>query len=332
MSKISYIITDQNVTVNYDGQTHVISRNEKLADQLIQALREKRNEEIPNLVSAAKRVENFGKGNFVVKDGRVLINGETAPEVLSQKIIRFCDENLPYEPLLHFAENLLKNPSFRAVNELYQFLEKNDHPITDEGMLIAYKAVRQDWTDFHTGTFDNHPGQILEMPRNKVDEDSNSHCSHGFHVGNWRYCNDFHSGEGRMLEVEVNPADVVSIPNDLNEKIRVCKYKVLKEVDVENSSLLWKSDDKLEEKIFPQDAYCDQCDSLLDKDEPVCAKCYNEQYCPLCGEYKDEMDDVCYECDLQICSVCGRDRDIDAISDLCNNCSDLGFENKVDEF
>lgn len=302
-NRVSYIITDHNITVNYQGQTHIVSRSDALADRLIQAVRERRLEEIPNLVSAAKRIEDFGQGNFTVRDGEILINGQVAPEVLGKKIIRFSNEGLPHEPLVRFAENLLKNPSFRAVNELFQFLEKNDHPITENGCFIAYKKVCSDFLDGHTRTMDNSVGKVVELSRNLVDEDSTRTCSHGLHVANWDYAHNVYSaGDGAlMLEVEVNPADVVAVPVDYNQaKMRVCKYLVLGVVEQEHSdgtSLRITNDsvpceeEDTEEEI--EDEECDVCGS---------ADCYDrecEDYCASCGEldcYDLECEEECDEC------------------------------------
>jgi len=264
MSKINWLITDNNITVHYDGQTHIVPRTDALADKLISAMKEKRLDEIPNLVSAAKRVESFSKGNFLVKDGEVMVNGSPAPRVLSDKIVKFANEGLPYEPLLKFAERLQHNPSYRAVNELYQFLEKNDHPITENGHFIAYKKVKDDFKDVHSGTFDNSPGNIVQVPRNQVDEDCTRTCSNGLHAANFAYAMNFYGG-GKMLEVEVDPADVVAIPTDYDQaKMRVSRYKVLGVVDKEVSTPLrvvdstWRSNpNDLEDK----EEYCDACDT-----------------------------------------------------------------------
>ncbi|HEY5267913.1 MAG TPA: hypothetical protein VII94_02170 [Candidatus Saccharimonadales bacterium] len=232
VTKINWSITDQNVGVNYEGQTHIVSRTDVLADRLIKAIKENRLSEIPALVSAAKRIELFSDGNFSVKNGQVIINGIAVSQVLSNKIVKFSNEGLPYQPLVKFAENLQKNPSYRAVQELFQFLEKNDHPLTENGNFIAYKRVKGDFKDIHSGTFDNSVGITVEIPRNQVDEDSARTCSHGLHVANWTYAHtqfaSYDPSSDIMLEVEVNPADVVAIPTDYNQsKMRVCKYVVL---------------------------------------------------------------------------------------------------------
>lgn len=230
--RVSAIITDQNITVNYNGETHIVSRkgdlkSVALADALIQALKQRAYDKVPNLVSAAKRVENYGKGDFKVEGGTVLVRGRAIPSRLAKKILDFQEQGLPHEPLVKFAENLMNNPSYRAVNALFDFLEVNNQPITDTGCFIAYKKVKEDFKDCHTGTFDNSVGAVVSMPRNEVNEDPNQTCSSGLHVANWDYAHNFYPG-GVMLEVEVNPADVVAVPVDYNQaKMRTCKYTVM---------------------------------------------------------------------------------------------------------
>lgn len=241
MSKINWIITDHNITVNYNGITNIIARDSKLSEDLIAAIKEGRMEEIPELVSHAKRIEKMSEGEFVVEEGKIFIRDWEVPTVLGNKIVKFSEEGLPFKPLVKFAEKLRLNPSFRAVSELFQFLEKNDHPITENGNFIAYKRVKADFKDIYSGTFDNSPGNILEMPRNQVDEDPNITCSNGYHVASWHYAHtqfaSYDSKTDIMLEVEVNPMDVVAVPVDYdNSKIRVSRYKVLGVIDSENSN------------------------------------------------------------------------------------------------
>lgn len=278
MKKINWLVTDQNVTVNYDGKTYIVSRKETLANNLINALKNKKFDEIPELVSAAKRIEKQSNGQFTVVNGNVVINGVAASPVISNKILKFSNEGLPFEPLVKFADKIQKNPSFRAVNELFTFLEKNDHPITESGNFIAYKRVKEDFTDIYSGTFDNSVGNVVEIERNKVDEDPNRTCSHGLHVANWNYAHtQFSSSNSEsdiMLEVEVDPADVVAVPNDYNNsKMRVCKYIVLGVVDSENSSdvsLKYTNTDTVSETdccddVVCEDNGCEYCEEDADE-------------------------------------------------------------------
>ncbi len=227
MENFAWAITDNNVTVRFDNETHIIKRSDSLANQLIEAIKNKDFDKIPNLVSISKRLKNYSEGNFEIKNGEILINGQKIAPVVGKKILNFMNQGLPYLPLVKFAENLQKNPSFRSVTELFSFLERNDHPITENGNFIAYKKVRDNFLDCHSGTIDNSVGKVIEMPRNQVNDNPVVGCSTGLHVSSWNYANNFY-GEGILLEVEVNPEHVVSVPLDENfSKIRVCKYKVL---------------------------------------------------------------------------------------------------------
>ena len=56
---------------------------------------------------------------------------------------------------------------------------------------LAYKKIRNNWTDIHSGTFDNSIGAVCGMPRNMVDEDSSRTCSAGLHVCSYDYLAHF---------------------------------------------------------------------------------------------------------------------------------------------
>lgn len=317
-NKVAWLITDNNVTVNYEGQTHIVPRTDPLADRLIKAVKEKKLDQIPGLVSAAQRIEEFSKGQFVVRDGEILINGLPAPKVLGDKIVSFSNEGLPYEPLVKFAENLQKNPSFRAVNELFQFLEKNNHPFTENGCFIAYKRVRRDFKDIYTGTMDNSVGETPSMPRNMVNEDPTKTCSYGLHVANWHYAANLYSSvaDDIMLEVEVNPADVVAVPIDYDQaKMRVCKYKVLGVMNQAHSTD--KSLRVVDEVKFRADYsdidHCMECDCILSEGDTgdLCPDCIDgfhndREYCADCG---DELDSYSVEQGIEVCEECENERD-----------------------
>lgn len=331
--KINWIITDNNITVNWEGQTHIEKRGTGLADQIVEALREGRHDEIPNLIDASKRLPAMSQGLFTVKDGQVFVKGVAAPRVLGDKIVKFSKEFLPVEPLLKFAENLQSNPSFRAVQELYTFLEKNDHAITQDGNFIAYKRVRADFKDIHTGTFDNSPGQVCEMPRNQVNENPNETCSNGLHVANWDYAHTQYANltgdtSGHMLEVEVNPADVVSIPVDYNNsKMRVCKYRVIGVVTTPYTGPSLRRTDVAPVETRQTDGFSSANNDEKEPDEI--------DSCPECGAYQSIFDGVCEVCDYEVtdddsCQACGEvgcegecaDEDEDEDEDSCDYCGE----------
>lgn len=166
-----------------------------------------------------------------IQYGQVLLDGEPAHEFIGNRIVELKDAGYDVQPLVRFLERLSANPSRSVTDRLYQFLDHGKMPLTETGTFLTYKAIRSNWTDIHSGKFDNSVGQTVSIPRNKVDDDHNVPCSHGLHVCSWDYLPSFAHTAGRVVVCEVDPADVVAIPTDYNDtKMRVCRYKVIREV------------------------------------------------------------------------------------------------------
>lgn len=213
------------------GEPVVVSRSSARFDKVVELLRSNRGQEALEYSNCANAIQASTKGKFAVVDGVVQIRGEALPESLSNKLIEFVELGLPTEPLERFWDNLCLNPAESAKQDLFAYLEANRAPLTADGCFVAYKKVRDDWWDSHTGkTHENKPGMVVSMPRSKVDADRRNTCSAGLHVAAWDYASNF-SGT-RILEVKVNPRDVVAVPPDYSQqKMRVCEYKVLRQTD-----------------------------------------------------------------------------------------------------
>ena len=156
---------------------------------------------------------------------------------LTKRIVQKLEKNESVDGLMKFANLLADNPSPRAVTELFDFLVASDIEITDEGMVRCYKKIRKNYTDVHTGTFDNSVGKTVSMPRHMVDDDSKQTCSRGLHVCSRAYLKHF--GGERVVSVDVSPADFVSIPEDyysiddqgeVKAKARVSRYVVVADI------------------------------------------------------------------------------------------------------
>jgi hypothetical protein len=226
-----------------------------------------------------------------VKDGNLYVFDEPVHSTLATRVLSFLEAGLDCVHLFKFILKLNLNPSKRAVDELYTFLEHRALPITDNGNFLAYKAVREDYTDKYTGKFINTIDAVLEMPRNKVDDDKNIGCSYGFHAGTVEYAKDFMGREGHLMIVEINPADVVSIPTDCQfQKLRTCKYKVVGEYEID-----------LTDPLYASRFETDQDDDVdLWGDDEVCSDCLEESY----GN--------CDDCDCcEGCCNCSQDDDDD---------------------
>jgi len=251
----------------YEGKHFIFGPDHVNYKKLVECFQKEQYTDFWNLSSPAVAVKNFiGKG-LVVEGGAIYYDGEEVKNSLVDKIFKFMEEKLPSQPLIKFLENLMKNPSKDSRDELYDFLESGQFPLTDNGTFLAYKGLNSNYTDCHTGTIDNRPGATIpRLQRTEVDENRRNECSYGYHVGSYNFANGFQ--KGRLVMVEVNPADVVAVPQDYScQKCRVTFYQPVQDCQVEfNCALVEKNEGGTYGKYEDDDSFeaCNECGSDVD--------------------------------------------------------------------
>lgn len=253
MNKPPYIMRDNSITVFVDGQPHTVDSSHANFSSLRQAILDAQYDLIPSLVSMESHIKRMTFGAFDIYDGKLLHNGVELHGVVVEKLFAILKEGAKdAEPLLNFIDRLMDNPSANSVNELYNFLSYKSLPITPDGKFLAYKGVDNDFYSKsgnkdtvvvrgavgHHGTIYNGVGETIEVARRSVDDNKDNHCSFGLHVGSYDYANSWAGPNGRLLVVEVDPADAVSVPTDCSyQKLRVSKYLVLSDITAEREEI-----------------------------------------------------------------------------------------------
>ena len=239
MSHIPYVLSGDTLNVAIPGgKSYLVRRdNFEAFDELLTALRDDSAdvEAITNLLDVQKALSFAVDGfdDITVTDGAVLYKGEPIDNSLCTRIIEMTRQGFDAGPLVRFLSNLMLNPSSSSVRELYGFLGACQMPLTEDGHFIAYKIVKEDYTDIYTGKMDNSPGKRVWMLRNQVDDDRTRTCSRGLHACSKTYLPNYGSlgGSDRVVILKINPAHVVSVPTDYNNaKMRVSEYFVLGEL------------------------------------------------------------------------------------------------------
>jgi hypothetical protein len=229
----SYLIQGKNIVVVIDNKPYTITSTHIGYEKLKQAIKDNDWDTVKSVVDPAKEILSYGAGHVAVQGSKVFYKDRELVGVMTQRLIEMYQDGFPVEPLILFMENLMQNPSKRAVDELYKFLEKGNLPLTPDGHFLAYKKVRKDFLDIHSGTMDNSPGKVVEMERNAVDDNKDNTCSSGLHFCSKEYLDHFGGSDSRTVILKINPRDVVSIPADYNStKGRACRYEVLGELGV----------------------------------------------------------------------------------------------------
>ena len=246
MRKVPYNITEDSIVVVWNEKPYTIRKDNANFRALRSALFEGRYDEVEQYLDIKKAVENFVDGSVEVKDDNVYYHGHALHGVVVDKLLEMLRSGMKdSSPIVNFIKELMENPSSNSVDQLYTFLGYKSLPISPEGKVLGYKGVQSDfWSN--TGNADtivvqgqtnerhqiyNGVGETIEIQRRCVDDNKDNHCSHGLHIGSYDYANGWAGDNGKLLLVEFNPQDAVSVPTDCNfQKLRVSKYKVLADI------------------------------------------------------------------------------------------------------
>ena len=165
-----YLIQGSNIVVVIDNKPHTINKTHIAYQKVVDAIKSGDWDAVKDVIEPKKIVLNYGKGNVSIQGETLFWKGTELHSTLAMKMIDMLREGFPIEPMVNFMDNLYQNPSKRAVDELYGFLEKGNLPITPDGHFLAYKKVRENYLDVHSGTMDNSIGKVVEMERFNVDD------------------------------------------------------------------------------------------------------------------------------------------------------------------
>ena len=251
MANYPYIASEETATLLYEGKPYTLQSSHPNFAPFKKALVEGDFETAINYLDIKKQIKEFADGELKVENGSVYYYGTQLHGKVVDKLLELLESGLKLgSPFVKFVKNLLDNPSNNSVEELYDFLSYKSLPIDDDGYVIGYKGVCSDgWSksgNTHTivlqgevnerGQIMNRVGDTIEVQRRSVDDNRQNQCSHGLHIGSFDYAKNWASG-GQLLLVRFNPADAVSVPQDSEcQKLRVCKYEILEEVEVEDDS------------------------------------------------------------------------------------------------
>ena len=263
---INYILGSDSITVFVQGKSYTINKQAKTFELVLAGVKANDVDKVIQAVNIKESITtalNQNSDLVRVEDDKIFYANREVTGVIASRIFEVIRLGLDVTPMVKFLENLMANPSKRATDEGFGFIEACSLPITPDGCFLAYKRVRDDYRDVHSATVLNKPYDLftaedivaieqtqgkrnevqvevinnvttVSMPRNLVNEDRDQTCSEGLHFCSYDYLKHF--GGARIVVLKINPADIVSIPSDYNNsKGRCSKYQVVDELHVENN-------------------------------------------------------------------------------------------------
>ena len=248
------------ITAFIDGQLKTAGEDNPNFQQILSQCLAGDDAGLLDLFDPAKLVaETFEKisDRVSLKGGVLFLDGDPVDNSLSRQVKRFMDEGRSpseWAYLVNYFERVQQNPQEDSREQLFDWVAAHDVTITADGLLKAYKGVsrRSDglspWEsgfsgtaivngEVFTGRIPYDIGDEVEMPRSEVTHDPAAACSAGLHVGTFAYAQSY--AQAAMLEVLVDPRDVVSVPHDGGgAKIRVCRFTILDVTEKEDTRAL----------------------------------------------------------------------------------------------
>lgn len=240
------------ITVYAKGQTELVANDghPKFAEIQAAVTAQAPYDTLVDLFSPSRAVTNrFERltDRVSVRGGKIYFDGDVLNNAITDHIVRALDADAEFTPLLRFVEKVMCNLEKHSRDQLYKWLAAKDFTITDDGDIVGYKHCNirdgvptsttaghaiADGVEYTRAFIPNVIGTVVEMPRSEVVHDPTQACSVGLHVGTYDFAQNFGSG-GVLMELQINPRDVVSVPSENNEKFRCCRYMVVGEVDGE---------------------------------------------------------------------------------------------------
>ena len=137
-----------------------------------------------------------------------------------------------------------------TVQDLIQFLERNDLPICDDGCILAFKGLatcntptnplqHPAFVDYHTRRVEQWVGARVEVLDRLVDLSRTRECSSGLHIARRGYLRSFVPPCNPIFLVKVAPEDVLVVPHGDANKVRVRAYHLVAQLsDVQRDNVL----------------------------------------------------------------------------------------------
>lgn len=239
-STVGYHVLENTIVLSGYGKRVELTKGTASFYNALKAIKSGDTDSLVKYLRPHHELESKSGLRFYIDNGVLYFEDKPVEHRLVDIIIsRYMSKDLPYEYLVEFLIRLMRNPSKNSRDQLYDFVSKNGMTITPDGFIIGYKAVTKDdkggLVDIHTRRFPYVVGQYVQMDRRSVIDDRHTACGPGLHFGTWSYAMEFGTSTPSghiMLELLIDPADVVSVPVDASyQKCRTCRMFISRVIE-----------------------------------------------------------------------------------------------------
>ena len=118
-----------------------------------------------------------------------------------------------------------------TVEDVLRFMERGDLPLADDGSIIAYKVLTtlgkggDIFYDCHSKRISQRVGSYVCQDESLIDPSRRTQCSTGLHIARRGYLGFFRGDI--IVMVKIRPEDVIAVPINEPDKVRVRGYHIL---------------------------------------------------------------------------------------------------------
>lgn len=164
-------------------------------------------------------------------------------EDVSNYLVREFKEKKLNQPILKawykFFQKLIDVPHKDVYERLFKWLSPNNLKINEDGDIVLFKIVTQNFKDRYSESLDYSVGSEVSLPKYNLNSDPFKDDPIGLHAYEWKEI-VFHSKTNdRVIFVAIDPRDVITVPlpNKSSQKLKASKIKVLRDVGTWNVDL-----------------------------------------------------------------------------------------------
>ena len=196
--------------------------------------------------NALTLIEKIQKSKLLSMKGDIVYWEEVSclsvPEELVKAIIKAEEEHneLKISTYRNFWTLMSLNTDEQCRNNLYWFLQLHGLKLAKCGFFVAYRNVDKTskegvYTDHYSKSTTIKIGEVVTIPREQCDCNSNTECSRGLHCASAKWLKKNYFGSVGLACL-VNPADVVAVPKNSDYgKLRTCAYLPMEIIHYNNN-------------------------------------------------------------------------------------------------
>jgi hypothetical protein len=235
--QVAFSVGAKSITVMQAGEVHMLDDTDARFSKIKVLLEETppKLEQALKMMDIQKVIQEVTAGRVKITPEGVTFGGQPVGGYMAERLAAMAGAGINVTPWMLFMDNLQENPQNDIRDDVFKWMEAGKMPISEDGCIIAFKKVRRDYKDVHSGKLDYSVGQVVQMSREQCDTNRHQTCSTGLHFCSADYLRNF--GGERVMIVKIDPRDVTAIPSDYNNsKGRCCRLEVTGELSSQSAA------------------------------------------------------------------------------------------------